>query len=140
MQKASFQCFRRLHRRLYDRTRRSWMMNVSQNSFGKRTLLVGAAVSLLAGCTLWQPQQTQTAPAGVASTPPAAAAPATAEVQNANAAIMKGAPLAQAVAIRTNKRIALTQIHETDMMEIALGKMAEEKASTDEVRAYADQL
>ena len=116
-------------------------MNVSQNHFGKRTMLVAAAASLLAGCSLWQQQpQPQTAPAGVASTPPAAAAPSTAEVQNANAAIMKGAPLAQAVAIRTNKRNALTQIHETDMMEIALGKMAEEKASTDEVRAYADQL
>ena len=116
-------------------------MNISQNCFGKRTLLVAAAVSLLAGCSLWQQQQPQAMPAGVASTPPAAAAPSTAEVQNAGAAIsMRNAPIAQAASPRTNKRIALTQIHETDMMEIALGKMAEEKASTDEVRAYADHL
>jgi predicted outer membrane protein len=38
-----------------------------------------------------------------------------------------------------NTRRVLSQIHEANLMEIALGKMAEEKASTSEVRAY-DQL
>ena len=71
------------------------MMNISQNRFGKRTLLIAAAVSFLAGCSLWQ----QPPPAAnVASAPPAAAAPSTDEVQNANAAIgMKNPQMAQAV-------------------------------------------
>ena len=41
---------------------------------------------------------------------------------------------------RTNTRTVLSQIHQANLMEIALGKMAEEKASMSEVRAYADQL
>ena len=36
--------------------------------------------------------------------------------------------------------MALSQIHQANLMEIALAKMAEEKASRREVRAYADQL
>ena len=34
----------------------------------------------------------------------------------------------------------MSQIHQAYLMEIALGKMAEEKASTSEIRAYADEL
>jgi putative membrane protein len=34
----------------------------------------------------------------------------------------------------------LEQIHQANLKEIAVGKIAEQKASTDEVRAYADQL
>jgi len=41
---------------------------------------------------------------------------------------------------QANTAIILLQIHQTDLTEIALGKMAQEKASIDEVRAYADQL
>jgi putative membrane protein len=37
-------------------------------------------------------------------------------------------------------KAVLSQIHQANLIEIALGKMAEEKASTNEVRAYADQL
>jgi len=119
-------------------------MNISQNRFGKRTMLIAAAVSLFSGCSLWQQQPPPAA--NVSATPPtAAAAPSTAQVQNANAAIsMNGGRMPQAGSTKAStnmsKREALTQIHETDMMEIALGKMAAEKASTDEVRAYADQL
>ena len=115
------------------------MKNISQNRFGKRTLLIAAAVSLFSGCSLWQQQQPPAA--NVSATPPTAAAvPSTAQVQNANAAIMKNPAMAQASSPRMNKRMALTQIHQTDMEEIALGKMAAEKASSEEVRAYADQL
>jgi putative membrane protein len=34
----------------------------------------------------------------------------------------------------------LEQIHQANLKEIEIGKLAEEKASSDEVRAYADQL
>ncbi len=36
--------------------------------------------------------------------------------------------------------LILAQMHQANLREIALGKMAELKASSDEVRAYADQL
>src|SRR5216683_1415908 len=39
-----------------------------------------------------------------------------------------------------NTRAVMSQIHQAYLMEIALGKMAEEKASTSEIRAYADEL
>jgi putative membrane protein len=39
-----------------------------------------------------------------------------------------------------NTAAVLSQIHQANMTEIAVGKLAEDKASTPEVRAYADQL
>jgi putative membrane protein len=39
-----------------------------------------------------------------------------------------------------NTAAVLSQIHQADLTEIALGKLAEDKASAPEVRAYADQL
>jgi len=113
-------------------------MDISQKRLGTRTLLVAAVVSLLAGCGT---SQQQALPAGVASTPQAAAAPMPAQNQQANAvpSSMRAHP-SQAVSPKLNNGIVLTQIHETNMTEIALGKMAEEKSSSDEVRSYADQL
>jgi putative membrane protein len=117
-------------------------MKISQNRFGTRTLLVAAVVSIsiLAGCGMWQ-QQAPPANAGVASTPQAAAAPSNPPNQQAMAVPATTPLLASpAVSPKLNSKIALTQIHQTDMMEIALGKLAEQKASSDEVRSYADQL
>jgi putative membrane protein len=114
-------------------------MNISQNRFSTRTLLMAAAVSVLAGCTLWQQPAP---PAGVASTPPQAAAPSsTAQTQPASALPATVRPrMSPAASAKMQNRTVLTQIHQTDMMEIALGKMAQEKASSGDVRAYADQL
>ena len=39
-----------------------------------------------------------------------------------------------------NTGLILTQMHQTNLMEIELGKMAEQKAASSEVRAYANQL
>ncbi len=39
-----------------------------------------------------------------------------------------------------NTGLILSQMHETNLTEIALGKIAEQKAASSEVRAYADQL
>ena len=39
-----------------------------------------------------------------------------------------------------NTAAVLSQIHQANLTEIALGKLAEDKASAPEVRAYADQL
>jgi len=48
-------------------------------------------------------------------------------------------PSPEASSKKTSASI-LAQIHQADLKEIAIGKIAEEKASTDEVRAYAVQL
>jgi predicted outer membrane protein len=50
------------------------------------------------------------------------------------------ASLAPAAPNKGNNGIVLSQVHQANLMEIALGKMAQEKASMSEVRAYADQL
>ena len=39
-----------------------------------------------------------------------------------------------------NTGLILSQMHQTNLMEIELGKIAEQKAASSEVRAYADQL
>ncbi len=41
---------------------------------------------------------------------------------------------------KQNTAVTLSQIHQTDLIEISLGQIAETKASRSEVRAYADQL
>ena len=51
----------------------------------------------------------------------------------------RAAPSAEASS-KKNTATILAQIHQANLKEIAIGKMAQEKASTDEVRAYADQL
>jgi putative membrane protein len=48
-------------------------------------------------------------------------------------------PSPEASSKKTSASI-LAQIHQADLKEIAIGKIAQEKASTDEVRSYADQL
>jgi predicted outer membrane protein len=37
-------------------------------------------------------------------------------------------------------RALLSQLHETDQAEIKLGKLAEQKASNDQARSFAEQL
>jgi putative membrane protein len=44
------------------------------------------------------------------------------------------------VSSKNTSAAILEQMHQANLKEIAVGKIAEQKASTDEVRAYADQL
>jgi putative membrane protein len=44
------------------------------------------------------------------------------------------------VSSKSTSAAILQQIHRANLKEIEMGKMAEQKASSDEVRAYADQL
>jgi len=41
---------------------------------------------------------------------------------------------------KSTSALVLTEIHRADLKEIAMGQMAQEKASTDELREYANQL
>ena len=121
-------------------------MDTLRNRLGKRELLIAAlVVSALAGCGTSQ-NQAPTATASVASAPEAAPSsarqarskPSTTRARSSPVASTKQkAPIAST---KQNTAMVLSQIHQTNLMEIALGKLAEEKASRSEVRAYADQL
>jgi putative membrane protein len=112
-------------------------MNTLRNGLGTRELLLGViVVSALAGCGTSQNQAPTTA-ASVASAPEAAPS-GTQKADSAPPALhSRTSPVAST---RANTAVVLRQIHQTNLTEIALGKLAQEKASTDEVRAYADQL
>jgi putative membrane protein len=112
-------------------------MQTLRNCLGTRELLLGVmVVSALAGCG---PAQNQ-APAAAASVASASQA-APSGTQKADSAPPTMRPRTSPVAsTQANTAVVLRQIHQTNLTEIALAKLAQEKASTDEVRAYADQL
>ena len=99
-------------------------------------MIAAVVISALAGCG------TASNRASVANTN-VAAAPETVQRNTPQARSRPSqthASSAPAAPERANTRTVLSQIHEANLMEIALAKMAEEKGSTSEVRAYADQL
>ena len=114
----------------------------------KRKLLTGALIfSVLAGCGTSQ-RQAATAPPNVASAPEAAPSSVrqalpykTAMTRAASSPVVSTkqntAPVAST---KQSTVIVLSQMHNANLLEITLGKIAEEKASSSEVRAYADQL
>src|ERR1700730_11596890 len=121
-------------------------MNTLRTHAGKREIIIAAVViSAMAGCgTSSNRASVANTRASVANTNVAAApearqwsAPRTParpfqkHASSAPVAPKKGTG---------NTRTVLSQIHQANLMEIALAKMAEEKASMSEVRAYADQL
>ena len=84
----------------------------------------------------------QQPPAANANTNVAAAPEAaqpTAQEAKARPAGTRAAPSPEATSKKTS-RDDPAQIHQANLKEIAIGKLAQEKASTSEVRAYADQL
>jgi hypothetical protein len=112
-------------------------MNALRTHADKREVIIAAEViSALTGCG------TSSNRAPVANTNVAAAPEAL--QRSAPQALTRPsqthAPSASAASNKGNTRTVLSQIHQANLMEIALGKMAEENASTREVRAYADQL
>ena len=119
-------------------------MNTLRTHAGKREIIIAAVViSAMAGCgTSSNRASVANTRASVANTNVAAApeaAPRRAPRTPARP-FQTHASSAPAAPKKGNTRTVLSQIHQANLMEIALGKMAEEKASTSEVRAYADQL
>jgi putative membrane protein len=104
--------------------------------------LVGAVVAIgLVGCGTSQNQnQTPTTTASVASAPEAAASSAQPTQTSDSKPTTTRAGTSPVASTKQNTRKVLFQIHQTNLTEIALGKLAQKKASTDEVRAYDDQL
>jgi putative membrane protein len=92
--------------------------------------LVAAALS---GCSASRQQPDTNANAAVPS-------PAAQPTQAAEAKHRVTHVPSPEVSSKNTSATILEQIHQANLKEIAIGKMAEEKASSDEVRAYADQL
>jgi putative membrane protein len=112
-------------------------MNTPRNRLGTRELLRALLISVItiAGCSAGQ-NQAPTPATNLTSAPEAA--PSSAQAASKPAAIHSGR--SAQTSTKQNSAIVLLQIHQTNLTEIALGQLAVEKASTDQVRAYADQL
>jgi len=108
-------------------------MHIHENLRASRQFLLAALVAAaLTGCSTSREQPP-------ANTNTAAAQPAAQPTTQETKAEPARVPSPEASSKKTSASI-LAQIHQADLKEIAIGKMAEEKASTDEVRSYADQL
>jgi|HubBroStandDraft_6_1064221.scaffolds.fasta_scaffold299501_2 predicted outer membrane protein len=113
-------------------------MHTLQNRLGKIELLIAAViVSALAGCGTSQNQAPPTT-ATIAPAPEAAAAPSAKEIRAKSSAMR--AQMSPEVSGKLNTAMVLAQIHQANLMEVELAKMAREKGSINGVRAYADQL
>jgi putative membrane protein len=122
-------------------------MDILQNRRATGRVLIAVLVAAaLSGCAASRKQPPATnANASVAAVPEAARP--TAKKAKARRAVTRAAPApaasskpAPAVSSKTNAAAILAQIHQANLRQIAIGKMATEKASSGEVRAYADQL
>ena len=112
-------------------------MDILQNRKGSRRFLIAALVAAaLAGCGTSR-EQPPAANANVATL--SEAAQPIAKKAKAKPAVTRAAPSPEASSKKTTAAI-LAQIHQANLKEIAISKLAQEKASTSEVRAYADQL
>jgi putative membrane protein len=114
-------------------------MDILQNRRGTGQVLIAALVAAaLGGCATSREQPpVANANANVAAAPEAAQP--IAQKAKARPAVTRAAPSPQASG-KKNSAAILAQIHQASLKEIAIGEMAEGKASSSEVRAYADQL
>jgi putative membrane protein len=114
-------------------------MDIPQNSKATRKFFIVALVAAtLSACSTSRQQP----PAANANTNVAAApeeAQPTAQEAKPRPAVSRAAPSAEASSEKTTVTI-LARIHQANLKEIAISKLAQGKASTSEIRAYADQL
>ena len=103
----------------------------------RELLLTAVVVSALAGCGTSQNLAPPTT-ATVAPAPEAAAAPSAQQIRAKSSAMR--AQMSPEVSTKLTTAMVLTQMHQTNLMEVELAKMAREKGSIKGVRAYADQL
>jgi len=113
-------------------------MHTLQNRLGKIEFLIAAlVVTAVAGCGTSKNQAPPTT-ATIATAPEAAAAPSAQQIRAKSSAMR--AQISPEVSTKLNTAMVLAQIHQTNLMEVELAKMAREKGSINGVRAYADQL
>jgi len=114
-------------------------MDMQQDRRRTGTFIIAALALVavaLAGCGTSREQPPATT-ANVAAAPEAAQP--IAKEAKARPEVTRAAPSPEASSKKTTAAI-LAQIHQANLKEIAIARMAEGKASTSEVRAYADQL
>jgi putative membrane protein len=112
-------------------------MDMQQNRRRTATFLIAALVAAaLSGCGTSR-QQPPVANADVVAAP-VAAQPIENEIKARSA--MTGTARSPEASRKKTTAAILSQIHQANLKEIAIGKVAERKASSSEVRAYADQL
>ena len=122
-------------------------MHTPQNRSGKIKFLIAAlVVTAVAGCGT---SQNQAPPTTATIAPAPKAAPPTAQEARSKSSAQKArsksssamrARIAPEVSTKLNTAMVLSQLHQTNLMEIEFAKMAQEKGSMDGVRAYANQL
>jgi len=110
-------------------------MRIQETLKGSGQFFIAALVAAaLTGCSASREQ-----PAANANTNPVAAQPSAQPTAGEAKAKPARVPSPEASSKKTSASI-LAQIHQADLKEIAVGRMAQQKASSDEVRSYADQL
>jgi predicted outer membrane protein len=121
-------------------------MPTLQNRLGKIEFLIAAlAVTAVAGCGT---SQNQAPPAAATIAPAPEATPPTAQEARSKSSAHKPrsksaamrARMSPEVSTKLNTAMVLSQLHQANLMEIELAKIAQEKGSIDGVRAYANQL
>ncbi len=111
-------------------------MGIQKKLTVSRYFFVAALASAaLGGCSATRQQPAPDANANAAVASPAAQPTQAAEAKPH----VTHVPSSEVSSKNTNASI-LEQMHQANLKEIAVGKIAEEKASSDEVRAYAVQL
>jgi putative membrane protein len=102
----------------------------------RQLIIAVVVVAVLGGCSTSRQQPAPNADANASAAQPSAPPTAKqAEAKHAKAVV----PPPEVSSKKTNAAI-LDRIHQANLKEIAAGKIAETKASSTEVRAYADQL
>ena len=113
-------------------------MAMRQNRKGSRFLIAALVAAALSGCSTSR-EQPPAANANANVATPSEAAQPIAKKAKAKPAATRPAPSPEVLSKRTTATI-LAQIHQANLKEITISKLAQEKASSSEVRAYADQL
>jgi len=119
-------------------------MHTLQNCSGKRELVIAQLMMallalVLASCGTSKDQAPATSATVTATTPLEAAVPG-AQPASTNKSSTARAHTSSTGSSIPSAGLILSLMHQTNLMEIELGKMAREKAASSEVRAYADQL
>ena len=120
------------------------MYNLQSRS-GKKELVVtqltmAVLVLVLGGCGTSKDNVPAASASVAASTPLEAASPNAQTAPASKHATSAARAPSSGGSTMPNTGLILTQMHQTNLMEIELGKIAEQKASSSEVRAYANQL
>jgi putative membrane protein len=116
-------------------------MQTLKSGSGKRELVIAKLimaamiVSALTGCGT---SQKQALPTTATIAPAPEAAPSAKEIRAKSSAVR--AQISPEVSTKRNTAMILARIHQANLMEVELAKMAREKGSINGVRAYADQL